>query len=215
MIFKLAFRNVKRQIWNYFIYFITVSITVALMFSLNTLIQSEVMTVLKDQLIDLIEPISRGVSALIAVSVAFVLGYVTRFLLGRRKKEFGLYLTLGMSRRNILSIFAAETAITFLLSLGFGLLLGLGLYQAIAYLLVNFLDLDLKLAGYSAAAAILTVVMVAAMFFVASRRFSRLPCKSKNLYAAAFGTDGTKGSGRKENYHLVRGLFACRSPVVH
>jgi len=168
MLFKLAFRNVRRQIGNYFIYFITVSITVALMFSLNTLIYSEVMETLKEQLIDMIEPIAMGVSFLIAVSIAFVLGYVTRFLLGRRKKEFGLYLTLGMSRYNILVIFAFETAITFLLSLGAGLLLGMGLYRVVAYLLLNFLELDYALAGYSATATLLTVIMVAAMFLVAS-----------------------------------------------
>lgn len=168
MLFKLAFRNVRRQFGNYLIYFLTVVFTVALIYSLNTLIYSDVMDVLMAQLIDLIEPIAFGVSFVVAIAIAFVLGYVTRFLLNRRKKEFGLYLSLGMTRSNILVIFLCETAITFVISLGMGLLLGLGIYKIIAYLLVNFLDLELALAGYSATATALTVGMVAAMFAVAS-----------------------------------------------
>ena len=38
---KLAARNVKRQIGNYLIYFITVSLTVALMFAINNVIFEE------------------------------------------------------------------------------------------------------------------------------------------------------------------------------
>lgn len=41
MFAKLAFRNVKRQVGNYLIYFITVSLTVALMFAVNSAIFSE------------------------------------------------------------------------------------------------------------------------------------------------------------------------------
>ena len=41
MYVKLAFRNVKRQISNYLIYFITVCLTVALMFAVDNVIFSE------------------------------------------------------------------------------------------------------------------------------------------------------------------------------
>ena len=38
MFTKLALRNVRRQIGNYLIYFITVSLTVALLFAVNNII---------------------------------------------------------------------------------------------------------------------------------------------------------------------------------
>ena len=41
MLSKLAFRNVCRQIGNYLIYFITVSMTVALLFAVNNIIFGE------------------------------------------------------------------------------------------------------------------------------------------------------------------------------
>ena len=43
MFFKLAVRNVKRQFGNYLIYFMTVALTVALLFAINGVIYSEKM----------------------------------------------------------------------------------------------------------------------------------------------------------------------------
>lgn len=108
MFTRLALRNVRRQIRNYLIYFITVSITIALMFAVNNVIFSQ-------QLLEYMAAGSPVRGALIAVTVfaalvsAFVLGYATAFLLRFRKREFGTYLTMGMTRKNILLLFLLET----------------------------------------------------------------------------------------------------------
>ena len=44
MFVKLALRNVKRQVGNYLVYFITVSLTVAMMFAVNSAIFSPALT---------------------------------------------------------------------------------------------------------------------------------------------------------------------------
>ena len=120
MLFKLAFRNVKRQIGNYLIYFITVSLTVALIFSINNMIFSDVIRLTAESLGSAFEASTRTLlfmlSGFLSVVIAFVLGYATSFLLSLRKKEFGLYLTMGMTRGNIVTIFAGETAVNFLSS---------------------------------------------------------------------------------------------------
>lgn len=168
MLFKLAFRNVKRQISNYLIYFITVTLTVALIFAVNNIIFSELMEELQEMYVDFLQPVLLSISAILSIIIAFVLSYVTSFLLRRRKKEFGLYLTIGMTRGNILAIFAGETAITFALSLGFGILLGLGLYQALMAIFINFLEVEFVLSGYSATGILVTILMVVIMFVIAS-----------------------------------------------
>ena len=95
MLFKLAFRNVKRQIGNYLIYFITVSLTVALIFSINNMIFSDVIRLTAESLGSAFETSTRALlfmlSGFLSVVIAFVLGYATSFLLSRRKKEFGLW----------------------------------------------------------------------------------------------------------------------------
>lgn len=68
---KLATRNVKRQIGNYLIYFITVSITVALMFAINNIFYSK-------QLLEYSESMSQLRSGLIIISlfVSFIVAFV-------------------------------------------------------------------------------------------------------------------------------------------
>ena len=168
VLFKIAFRNVRRQIGNYLIYFVTVSLTVALLFSVNNLILSEFMDELSEEIADFIQPILLAVVGIMAVVIAFVLGYATTFLLRRRKREFGVYLTLGMTRRDVLTIFAGETGITFLVSLGMGIVLGLGTFQVLVAVFMNFLEQPYEFVAYSWSGSLLTVVMVGVMFLVAS-----------------------------------------------
>ncbi len=168
MLFKLAFRNVKRQIGDYLVYFITVSLAIALMFAVNNLIFSDIMTNVADMVSYLVKPVLLAVSAILAIVIAVVLSYATAFLLRRRKKEFGLYLTMGMTRNNIVAVFAGETAITFLFALGIGLALGALLYQALMLVFVSILSMKYTLTGYSLTAILVTVGMVGGMFLVSS-----------------------------------------------
>lgn len=167
MFVKLAFRNVRRQLGNYLIYFMTVSITVALMFAVNNVIYSpqmlqraELMRELKSGLI--------GITVFVSLIVSFVLGYATSFMLKLRKREFGMYLTLGMNRRNILSLFVLETMLLGFAALITGIILGLFLYQGLMLLLVKLLEIELLFAAYSGKGFLLTAVLVACVFVLSS-----------------------------------------------
>lgn len=102
----------------------TVSLTVSFIFAINNVIYSP-------QLLQWVEEASSmkialiGLTIFISLIVAFVLGYATAFMLKLRKREFGTYLTLGMTRKNILSIFVSETMIMCFTALGLGILLGI------------------------------------------------------------------------------------------
>ena len=167
MFAKLAFRNVKRQIGNYLIYFITVSLTVALMFAVNSAIFSK-------ELLERARTISELKSGLISITVlvslivAFVLGYATSFMLKLRKREFGTYLTLGMTRRNILSVFVLESMILCAASLATGLLLGLLFYQGLMAIVTNLMETEYTFAAYSLKGLLLTVGLVCVVFVLSS-----------------------------------------------
>lgn len=130
MFFRLALRNIKRQAKNALIYFLTISFIVALLFSACNMIFSESILVLasagqfRGGLIGLI--------ALISAIVAFVLSYATSFLLKLRKREFGTYLILGMTRKNISVLFLSEITAICLGALALGLPLGLFVYQGLS-----------------------------------------------------------------------------------
>lgn len=167
MLAKLAFRNVKRQIGNYLIYFITVALTVALMFAINNAIYSQ-------QLQEYAQNIREMRTALLTITifvsliVAFVLGYATSFLLKLRKREFGTYLTLGMTRGNILMIFVLETLIMSIAALIVGIVIGLFLYQGLMLLLMRLLEMEFTIASYSVKGLVFTIVLVVAMFLLSS-----------------------------------------------
>ncbi len=167
MFAKLALRNVKRQIGNYFIYFLTVTVTVALMFAIHNVIYSSQLQAYAESMREMKQGLI-GLSVMIAFIVAFVLGYANTFMMRLRKREFGTYLTLGMTRRNILRIFVMETTVMGIAALVFGILIGLGLYQAMMAIMTRLMNLNLNFAAYSAKALYLTVILVLAMFVFAS-----------------------------------------------
>ncbi|MDE7313976.1 MAG: ABC transporter permease [Eubacterium sp.] len=162
----LAFRNVRRQIGNYLIYFFTVSLTVALLFAINNMIFGKELK----RYIDTTDDFRYGMGAavvLISLITAFVLGYATSFMLKLRKREFGTYLTLGMSRRDLLSIFLTETMLICVIALGSGILLGLFIYQGFMAVIMHFMEMDFLFSRYSMDGLIFTVVLVAGIFLIA------------------------------------------------
>lgn len=63
----------------------------------------------------------------VALFAAIFLLYTNSFLMGRRKKEFGLYNVLGMDKRNLSKVLAWETLILFAVSVVIGLFGGIAL----------------------------------------------------------------------------------------
>lgn len=167
MFTELAVRNVRRQIGNYLIYFITVALTVSLMFAVNNIIFNEQILAYAETMKELKSGMI-GISVFLSLIVAFVLSYATSFMLRLRKREFGMYLTLGMTRKNILLLFNLETLIMGAAALGLGLLLGLFFYQGLMLIMTHLLDMDFAFAAYSAQGLILTIVLVTAVFLISS-----------------------------------------------
>ncbi len=122
-----------------------------------------------------------GIVIFISAIVAFVLSYATSFMLKLRKREFGTYLTLGMTRRNILIIFLSETSIIGLLALGMGLVIGLFIYQGLSALMMRLLEMKFTLSVYSPAGLMLTIGLVAGIFSACFTGFGSLSETGKYL----------------------------------
>ncbi|MDE6617467.1 MAG: ABC transporter permease [Clostridiales bacterium] len=194
MFAKLAFRNVKRQLGNYLIYFITVSLTVALMFAVNSVIFEEELLA-RAQTIDDLRTALILITVVISVIVAFVLGYATSFMLKLRKREFGTYLTLGMTRANIMSVFLLESLLLCAVSLVTGILLGLGFYQGLMAVVTNVMDVDFSFAAYSLKGLILTIGLVFAIFALSSAA-SAVFLKRVSIYNLLHGAKKTEKAVR-------------------
>ena len=98
MLFKLSIRNMKKSFKDYAIYFLTLVLGVAIFYMFNSIDSQQAMLEVSQSTRDIIK-FMINMLGYISVFVAVVLGllivYANNFLINRRKKEFGIYMTLG------------------------------------------------------------------------------------------------------------------------
>ena len=171
MLFKLSIKNIAKSIKDYAIYFFTLILGVAIFYIFNAIDSQTVMMQVSastHDIIDLMTNMLSGVSVFVACVLGFLIIYANRFLMKRRNKEFGIYLTLGMSKRKISLILFFETLIVGCISLLVGLVLGTGLSQLMSLLVANMFEAkmtDFKFI-FSSAACIKTLIYFGIMYIL-------------------------------------------------
>lgn len=147
MFYKLAFKNVKKSLSDYVVYFLTLSFGVCLFYVFNAVESQQTILLLSEQQHALLQTGTEMLSYL-SVFISFVLAglilYANNFLIKRRKRELGLYMTLGMDRGKISRILTAETFIIGLFSLGVGLLIGVAASQGMSVLTAKLMNVPMK-----------------------------------------------------------------------
>ncbi len=139
MLGKLSFRNAKRQAKDYCIYFITVIISVALMFSFNSIATSNDISELSSYMAFFSKAIS-GISILIVLVMAWLINYCMRFMLEKRSKEFGTYQILGIEKKSISNIFTLENLMIGGIAFIIGIALGTFIYQILTSIIMNLFN---------------------------------------------------------------------------
>lgn len=146
MLFKLSLKNIKKSIKDYAIYFFTLILGVAIFYVFNAIDDQTVMMNVSSstyEIIKLLTSILSSVSVFVSFILALLIIYASRFLIKRRNKEFGIYLTLGMSKRKISLILFFETLIIGILSLAVGLGVGFILSQLMSIIVANMFEANL------------------------------------------------------------------------
>ena len=95
---KLAFRNVKRSARDYLVYFLTMTFVAALMFAFNTVVFSESVGRMFE-VAGLMAAMIGMATFFIVLIVAWLINYMVRFILEKRSREFGIYLLIGMKKK--------------------------------------------------------------------------------------------------------------------
>ena len=144
---KLAFTNMKKSVSDYMVYFITLILGVAIFYIFNAIGDQALVEELTDsgyEMIKIMISLLTGASIGVACVLGFLIIYANNFLIRRRKKEFGIYLLLGMGKRQVSKILLCETVIAGLISLCIGLGVGILGSQFLSFLVGNFFDADLS-----------------------------------------------------------------------
>lgn len=171
MLFKLSLKNISKSIKDYAIYFFTLILGVAIFYVFNAIGDQTVMMKVSSttaEIIKLMTNVLSGVSVFVSIILAFLIVYASRFLIKRRNKEFGVYLTLGMSKKKISLILFIETLIIGIVSLVVGLGIGFLLSQLMSILVANMFEADLTRFQFvfSTNACIKTLIYFSIMYFV-------------------------------------------------
>ncbi|MCM1444073.1 MAG: ABC transporter permease [Candidatus Amulumruptor caecigallinarius] len=199
MLFKLSLKNIKKSMKDYAIYFFTLILGVAIFYVFNALESQTVMMDVSSSTQELIELMMTMLSS-VSVFVSFILGfliiYASRFLIKRRNKEFGVYLTLGMSKRKISMILFFETLFIGILSLIVGLGVGVLLSQFMSLIVANMFEADLTKFAFvfSSSACIKTVIYFSIMylFVMIFNTYSVSKCKLIDLLHGAKKSESIK-----------------------
>ena len=100
MLYKLSISNIKKSVKDYAIYFVTLILGVCIFYIFNSMdSQTAILEVTNSQgeMIELLMEILSYVSIFVSLVLGFLIIYASRFLIKKRNKEFGVYMTLGMS----------------------------------------------------------------------------------------------------------------------
>lgn len=146
MYFKLALKNVKKSFKDYAVYFFTLIVGVSIFYMFNSMDSQTIMLNLSDTKHDMLDTMNEALgimSIFVAFVLAFLIIYASRFLMKRRKKEFGIYMLLGMKKKKISKIILTETLFVGIISLIVGLGIGIGLSQLMSVVVANMFEADM------------------------------------------------------------------------
>lgn len=146
MLFKLSVKNMKKSFRDYAIYFLTLVLGVAIFYMFNSLDSQQAMLEVSQSTRDMIQlmiSMLGMVSVFIAIVLGFLIVYANNFLINRRKREFGIYMTLGMGRTQISKIILIETILVGIISLIVGIFIGVFGSQFMSILVARLFEADM------------------------------------------------------------------------
>ena len=207
---KLVLRNLKQNLKDYLIYFMTLALSIAVYYAFNAVSSAEALKSMGEEMFSMMDSIGSTIehlSIIISFLIGFLVLYVNKFLLKRRKKELGIYMLLGMRKGKISAIFVGETFLIGLVSLAVGTVFGIffGQILTIAALrvfggVVSNFTLSFSPHAFMVTVVSFGIIYVLAMIFnvfsisgvklidllTAERKNEELKKKKNGIYAVTF-----------------------------
>lgn len=168
---KLAWRNVRRSVRDYAIYFVTLVFAVAMFYVFNSLADQPAFQALRGNPRRLAAGLLvalQWLSVIMTGVVALLVFYANRVIVRKRSRELGLYLLLGMEQGRLARLMLAEVTVIGLAALLAGLASGVFLSQLFALIVSRMFQvgLDEQPFVWSGSAAVRTIVCYGLAFIV-------------------------------------------------
>ena len=164
MLSRLAFRNAKRSIRDYVIYLITITLSFSLIFAFSLVAGSDAVAQLSSGM-NTFKTIMQFVNVVIIFVVCFLINYTAKFMFGRRSREFGTYMLLGIRKRDIAKMFLMENVILGFTALILAIPAGWVVSQFLSFVITGIFGIkDLLLIGFDRDAVRLLVIYFAVIY---------------------------------------------------
>lgn len=168
---KLAWRNIRRSLRDYGIYFLTLLFAVAIFYVFNSLTDQPAFATLRTSTRRMAEGAVTTLEWLTIIMtgvVTLLVLYANRAIIRKRSRELGTYMLLGMEQGRLALLLLAEVVMIGMAALLMGLVAGIFLSQFFALVVAKLFDVEL--AGrpfvFSAGAAVKTLVTYGVVFLL-------------------------------------------------
>lgn len=141
MLNKLAFRNVLRSARDYMVYFLTMMLVTAIMFAFHSLMFSRDVRQLFEMSVLMVALIGLATFFVVLI-IAWLINYMVRFILEKRSREFGIYLLIGMKKKEISRLYMRESLLLGMAAFAGGLALGMLLQQVLMAILYSMIMME-------------------------------------------------------------------------
>lgn len=161
----LIYRNLKKNLKNYYLYVFALIFSVALYFAFVTLQYDPALDEMKGSV--------KGAAGLAAASVLLVaivaifLLYANTIFIKRRSKEIGLFQLIGLTKGKIFGILSSENLILYFGSMLIGMFVGFSCSRLLLMILFQIIGVNAEATlRFSSQALVQTVVVFAAIYLL-------------------------------------------------
>lgn len=130
----------RRSARDYLVYFLTMTFVTALMSAFNSLIFTKDIGEMFD-VAGIMAALVGLATFFIVLIVAWLINYMVRFMLEKRSQEFGIYLLIGMKKKEIARLYIRENAMLGAVAFLMGMVLGVLLQQVIMAILYSMIQI--------------------------------------------------------------------------
>lgn len=159
---SLIFRNVKKSFREYFIYFLTLTLGVAIFYTFHALTDLEKTSHLvewQQAAMWVLKQVLSIFSVFVLIVMALLMIYANQYLMRTRAKELGVYLLLGMENSGVAKILFVESIAVGLAAYVAGILLGMVASQGTVVIVLKYFDEKLPFSFLISTAAMLKTAL--------------------------------------------------------
>ncbi len=202
---KLMFRNLRKNLKNYYLYVFALIFSAALYFAFVTLQFDPSMDATKGSVKG--AAAFKAASVLLVAIVSIFLLYANNIFIKRRSKEIGLFQLIGMTKNRIFRILTAENFILYFGSLVLGIFLGFSVSKLIIMILFKTLGVDgIATLRFSYEALIQTLIVFFVIYLLIML-MNYLFIKRQSILSLFRVTSVTEGKVKKVSFfEMILGL---------